>query len=97
MAIYTLPNGAQWYSTKNTEDQTDEKAQEFVSLMKESVQAVTTKVTGPNPNLPKIQSKAWTDTSYPDYNYILTTIYNYKNDNTYAMLGATERLTREAK
>ena len=63
-----------WYSNKNTEDQTDEKAQEFASLMKESVQAVTTKVTGPNPNLPKIQSKAWTDTSYPDYNYILTTI-----------------------
>ena len=78
MAIHTLPNGAEWDDTLNFGDQT-EAAQEFWQTLQDNVTPVDVTEPSINPNMPRLISKTWTDTSYETYNYQVIQTRHYQN------------------
>lgn len=78
MAIHTLPNGAEWDDTLNFGDQTEE-AQEFWQTLQDNVTPVDVTEPSINPNMPRLISKTWTDTSYETYNYQVIQTRHYQN------------------
>lgn len=76
--IYTLPNGAEWNDTLDFGDQT-EAAQEFWQTLQENVTSVDVTEPSINPNMPRLVSKTWTDTSYETYNYQIIQTRHYQN------------------
>jgi UDP-N-acetyl-D-mannosaminuronate dehydrogenase len=78
MAIHILPNGAEWDDTLDFEDQT-ESAQEFWQTLQENVTPVDVTEPSINPNMPRLVSKTWTDTSYETYDYQIIQIRHYQN------------------
>lgn len=78
MAIHTLPNGAEWDDNLDFGNQT-EAAQEFWQTLQENVTPVDVTEPSINPNMPRLVSKTWTDTSYETYDYQITQTRHYQN------------------
>lgn len=79
MAIYTLPNNASWDDSLNFSNQSEE-AQEFWNNIMGSI--IPTSIYEPtsNPNLDRLTSQTWLDTSYSgSYNYQVIITREYQN------------------
>lgn len=96
MAIYTLPNGSTWNTGLSYFEQPDVEAYNFVGEVETGNEPVQTFISGPNPNLPRVKTQTWTETSYDDYNYIYTTSFSYKG-NSYTKQNVLETFTIENK
>jgi hypothetical protein len=83
MAIYTLPNSASWDDSLSFENQTDE-AQEFWNNLMGSITPTSTYELTSNPNLDRLTSQTWLDTSYSgSYNYQVVITREYQNSPTH--------------
>jgi hypothetical protein len=79
MAIYTLPNGAEWDDTLDFGDQT-EAAQEFWDNIIETIPSTFTSEPTINPNMDRLLTRTWLDEQYENFNYKVFLTANYQND-----------------
>ncbi len=96
MAIYTLPNGSQYNTALEYDQQTDTGSMSFIESVQNNNEAVSTSIAGKNSNIPRIKTMTWTDTSYPSSNYIFKSTYNY-NKNSYICSGVQNIFNIEDK
>jgi hypothetical protein len=96
MAIVTLPNGAQYNTGTPYIEQPDSGSFEFGSAVEFANNPTKTFISGSNPNLPRIKTQTWTETSYDNYNYIRVTSYNYAGS-SYTKQFVTETFQIESK
>lgn len=91
MTIHTLPNGASWDDELDFGNQSEE-AQEFWATI-QSTTPVEIKEPSINPNMDRLVSKTWVDTSYDNYNYQIVLTRNYQNSamhqKAFALQGST--------
>jgi hypothetical protein len=76
MAIHTLPNGAEWDDELSLSVQVED-----AQIFWENVQSTTPiSVTEPsaNPNMDRLISNTWVDTSYDNFDYQIKTIRSYQ-------------------
>ena len=78
MALYTLPNGAEWDDNLDFENQT-ELAQEFWQTLQDNVTPIDVTEPSINPNMPRLISKTWTYTSYDNFDYQVIQTRHYQN------------------
>jgi len=96
MAIVTLPNGAKYNTGKAWNEQPDTGSMEFIGEVQFANSPTTSSVSGQNPNLPRITSRTWTETSYTGSNYIFITNFSYQG-NTYKSSNVQSTFTIEDK
>ena len=96
MAVVTLPNGATWNTGLSYFEQSDAEAYNFIGEVETGNTPVKTFISGSNPNLPRIKTQTWTETSYDNYDYIYTTSYSYKG-NSYTKQNVQETFQIESK
>ena len=83
MAIHTLPNGAEWDDALQSHEQTEE-AQEFWNNLMGSVIPISSYEPTSNPNLDRLTSQTWLDTSYSEsYDYQVVITREYQNSPTH--------------
>jgi len=83
MAIYTLPNSASWDDSLDFADQSEE-AQEFWNNLIGSITPTSIYEPTSNPNLDRLTSQTWLDTSYSgSYNYQVIITREYQNSPTH--------------
>jgi len=80
MAIVTLPNGAEYNTGLPWDNQPDPSTQEFIEEVQYANTSTTSSIPGQNPNLQRITSITWTETSYTGSNYIFKTNFSYIGD-----------------
>lgn len=101
MAIITLPNGAQYDTGLPWNDQPDSGSYTFMGEIQQSQTPVEIKEQTRNPNLERILSQTWTDTSYTGSNYVYKTTYNYKfgsgDSKCFALSGTTDEFKIKSK
>lgn len=95
MAIYTLPNGSTWNTGLPYNEQST-GSYEFIDQVERANTPVKTFISGQNPNLPRVTSQTWTETSYDTYNYISKETYTYK-DNSYTKQNVVDTFEIENK
>jgi len=77
MAIITLPNGAKYNTGKDWDKQTDQQeVSDFITETQTANTPTLTSLPGQNPNVPRITSRTWTETSYTGSNYIFKTNFS---------------------
>ena len=97
MAIVTLPNGAEYNTGRAWNEQTDyQEVSDFITEVQTANIPTATSMSGQNPNIPRIRSRTWTETSYTGSNYIFKTTYTYK-DSSYAVRSVGDNFTIEDK
>ena len=96
MAIYTLPNGSTYNTGLGYFGQTDETVYDFIEQVETVNTASITSVSGINPNIPRVTSRTWTETSYDNYNYIKKTQYTYQGS-SYVIDNVNEEFLIEGK
>ena len=97
MAIYTLPNGAEYNTGKDWDKQTDyQEVSDFITEIQTANTFTTSSISGLNPNLPRITSRTWTETSYTGSNYIFRVDFSYHGD-TYKSSNVQSTFTIEDK
>ena len=96
MAIVTLQNGSTWNTWLSYFEQPDLGSYDFISQVETGNTPIKTFISGPNPDLPRVKTQTWTETSYDNYNYIYTTSYSYKG-NSYTKQNVQETFQIETK
>ena len=96
MAIVTLPNGAKYNTGRAWSQQPDTGSLEFIEGIQFANTSTTSLISGQNPNLPRITSRTWTETSYTGSNYIFKTDFSYQGD-TYKSSAVQSTFTIEDK
>ena len=96
MAIYTLPNGSTYNTGLGYFGQTDAAVYDFMQEITLANTASITSVSGINPNIPRVTSRTWTETSYDNYNYIRKTQYIYRGS-SYVIDDVNEEFLIEGK
>mgnify|MGYP003129672019 CR=1 FL=1 len=96
MAVYTLPNGSTYNTGLGYFGQTDETVYDFIEQVETANTASITSISGVNPNIPRVTSRTWIETSYDNYNYIRKTQYTYL-DTSYVIKTVDEQFLIEGK
>lgn len=97
MAIVTLPNGSEYNTGKDWDKQTDyQEVSDFITEVQFANPPTATSMSGQNPDLPRITSRTWTETSYTGSNYIFRTNFSYQGD-TYKSSNVSSIFTIEDK
>ncbi len=97
MAIVTLPNGAEYNTGKDWDNQTDQQeVSDFITEIQTANIPTLNSLPGQNPNIPRITSRTWTETSYTGSNYIFNTNFSYQGD-TYKNSNVSSTFTIEDK
>ena len=100
MAIYTLPNGAQ-YDTNLDWGHQSTGSQEFWLEVQETTTPVQTTEATRNPNRHRVLKEVYTDTSYSGSNYIVTINNNYMygpgSNQCFALQGSSIGYSIESK
>ena len=97
MAIVTLPNGAEYNTGKAWNEQPDyQEVSDFITEVQTANIPTATSMSGQNPNIPRIRSRTWTETSYTGSNYIFKTNFSYQGD-TYKNSNISSTFTIEDK
>ena len=96
MAVYTLPNGSTYNTGLGYFGQTDDAVYDFMQEITLANTASITSVSGVNPNIPRVTSRTWTETSYDNYNYIRKTQYMYRGS-SYVIDDVNEEFLIEGK
>ena len=101
MSIVTLPNGSQYDTSREFFDQPDTGSGIFIDEMLNSITPVEVKETTRNPNLKRVLTETWTDTSHTGSNYIFETQYTYKfsagSNQCFARQGSVSNFKIESK
>ena len=101
MAIVTLPNGAQYDTGLPWNNQPDSGSYLFMDEIQETQSPIEIKEQTRNPNLERILSQTWIDTSYTGSNYVYKTSYSYKfgsgDSKCFALLGTVSEFKIENK
>ena len=77
MALIELPNGSTWNTLLDITEQSEE-CNEFTDNLLENIEPQIEKNISNN-GVNRINSETYTDTRYDTYNYVLKTIFSYKN------------------
>ena len=96
MALYTLPNGSTYNTGYSFFQQPDSGSYKFMGEVVEANTPVQTFLSGSNPNIPRVKTQIWTESSYDDYDYIRKTEYGY-NGNTYTRQNVYESFEIQSK
>ena len=96
MALYTLPNGSTYNTGYPFFQQPDSGSYDFMEEVTTANIPIKTFLSGSNPNIPRIKTQTWTESSYDTYNYIRKTEYGY-NGNTYTRQDVYESFEIQSK
>ena len=96
MAIVTLPNGAQYNTGLPWDNQPDTGSIDFITEMQFANISTTSSISGQNPNIPRVTSRTWTETSYTGSDYIFQTKFSYQG-NTYLSSNVQSTFTIQDK
>ena len=96
MAIVTLPNGSQYNTGIPWDNQPDSGSMDFITEVQFANISTTSSISGQNPNIPRVTSRTWTETSYTGSDYIFQTKFSYQG-NTYLSSNVQSTFTIQDK
>ena len=96
MALYTLPNGSTYNTSLPFNQQPDTGSYEFMDEVEIGNTPIKISIPGVNPNIPRVKTQTWTESSYDGYDYIRKTEYGY-NGNTYTRQNVYESFEIQSK
>lgn len=101
MAIISLPNGSEYDTALPWTEQPDSGSYMFINEVVESNIPIDIKEQTRNSKLQRILSQTWIEKSYPEFDYIYKTSYNYKfgsgDSRCFAILGTINEFKIESK
>ena len=96
MAIYTLPNGSEYNTGLDYDNQPDQDCYDFTFEVRNGNTPTIVTTPGQDPNLPRPITRTFTETSYTGSNYILQVEFSYRG-NSYISNGVHTTFTIEDK